>query len=169
MQLSTNSGSDPDNNQNSNAPIRSLAELEQDVQEGLAKYQAVGVALDEIHSRRLYKPQYKNFRTYLLERWGISRAHAYRLISAAQLAAVSPIGDKPKSEYQARKRVTEKRSKGMPPSYATEFIKFKEFVQRCEKQMDRPTFLRLVAEVEVIVNGILHPNENVPCELEVAA
>jgi hypothetical protein len=38
------------------------------------------------------------------KRWGISRAHAYRLMSAYQIAEMSPAGDKPKSEREANKR-----------------------------------------------------------------
>jgi hypothetical protein len=160
-----NSGSEP---VEQNTPLRDLAELEKEVTEGLVTYQAVGAALDEISSRRLYKPQYQSLEVYLKERWNLSRANGYRLIAAAKVAAMSPIGDKPKSEYQARQREMEKRLKVVPPSYATEFKKFKEFILRCEKEMERKTFLRLIAEVEVIVNGILHLNENVPCRMEVA-
>ena len=165
-ELSIHPGFEPENN---NTPDRTFAELEQEVQEGLARYQAVGAALDEIHSRRLYKPEYPNFRTYLLKRWGISRAHGYRLIAAAQLAAVSPIGDKPKSEYQARKRETEKRAKRMPPVFGTEFRKFNDFVLRCERQMERESFLRLIEEIDRTVNGILYPEKKASVELEEVA
>jgi len=89
--------------------VRTLAELEEVVKTGLAKYHEVGNALDEIHARKLYKPQYKNFKTYLLERWGISRAHAYRLMNAAAIANCLPVGDRPETERQANQR-TEKRS-----------------------------------------------------------
>ena len=66
-----------------------LLELEAIVETGLRTYQSVGATLDQIHSRRLYKPQYKSFKAYLAQRWGISRAHAYRLMAAYQIANVS--------------------------------------------------------------------------------
>ncbi len=169
--------------QNQNTPIRSLAELEQDVQEGLAKYQAVGAALDEIHSRRLYKPEYPNFRTYLLKRWNISRAHGYRLIAAARLAAVSPIGDKLENEYRARKLIANKRVakrrattiKSMIRPMATtasmsklitdldvEFESFKAIVARWEKGLSQEDYGQLVERM------VAHL-ENARCGREVAA
>jgi hypothetical protein len=81
-----------------------LLELEAIVERGLCTYQSVGAALDQIHCRKLFKPQYKSFKAYLAERWGISRAHAYRLMAAYQIAEMSPTGDKPANEHQARKR-----------------------------------------------------------------
>jgi hypothetical protein len=86
-------------------------ELEAIVETGLRTYQSVGATLDQIHSRRLYKPQYKSFKAYLAQRWGISRAHAYRLMAAYQIAEMSPIGDKPANEHQARKRGSTRASK----------------------------------------------------------
>jgi hypothetical protein len=87
-------------------PLRDLTDvqLEQIVERGKSAYQEVGAALDEIHRRGSYKTQYGSFKRYLEERWGFSRAHAYRLIAAYRFAEMAPIGDKPSNEHQARKR-----------------------------------------------------------------
>jgi hypothetical protein len=113
MEYSIQTG--PASEENQDTQIRSLAELEHEIKEGLATYQQVGKALDEIKAHKLYRPTYKNFKTYLLKRWGISRAHAYRLIAAVKVAEMSPIGDKPKNEHQARKRLGEKRKQPAKP------------------------------------------------------
>jgi hypothetical protein len=86
------------------SPARSLDELEQVVRKGLGTFIEVGVALVEIRDRRLYRDAgYTTFERYCRERWGWSRQHAYRLIDGAQVAAlVSPIGDTPANESQAR-------------------------------------------------------------------
>ena len=60
------------------------------------------MALAEIRDLRLYKREYGGFEEYCREKWGWKRAHAYRLIDAAEVVKVSPIGDKIQSESQAR-------------------------------------------------------------------
>jgi hypothetical protein len=51
---------------------------------------------------RLYRREYAGFDEYCREKWGWKRDHAYRLIDAAEVVKVSPIGDKIKTESQAR-------------------------------------------------------------------
>jgi hypothetical protein len=54
----------------------------------------VGNALREIRDSRLYRATHGTFEAYCRERWGISRPHAYRLISSAEVAkSLSPVGD----------------------------------------------------------------------------
>ena len=80
-----------------------LDALEREIERGLATFVAVGEALLEIRERRLYRATHLSFETYCLERWGFRRAHAHRLIQSARvLQTLSPIGDKPVSEGQAR-------------------------------------------------------------------
>jgi|SRR5215469_4324255 len=95
----------PEPVKNSATPLRDLtdAELEAIVEKGKKTYEEVGAALDEIHRRGFYKKQYGSFKRYLEQRWGISRAHGYRLMAAHQIAEMSSVGDKPANEHQARK------------------------------------------------------------------
>jgi hypothetical protein len=81
-----------------------LAELEAVVERGIKVFYEVGVALLEIHSDRLYRATHSRFEDYLDERWGMSRSRGYRLMDAARVA-VSPIGDIPANEAQARELV----------------------------------------------------------------
>src|SRR5262249_36775605 len=106
------SGSGPEI-QTQNTPLGDLtdAELEAIVEKGKKTYEEVGAALDELHRRGFYKKQYGSFERYLEERWGISRAHGYRLMAANQIAEMSPVGDKPGNEHQARKRRSTRASK----------------------------------------------------------
>lgn len=58
-----------------------------------------GKALAQIRDERLYRAEHATFEDYCLNRWGISRAHAYRAITMAEVAHVmSPIGDIPESQ-----------------------------------------------------------------------
>jgi len=86
------------------ATEQSLAELEAVIERGLQSFIEVGTALWKIREQRLYREQgHATFEEYCDKRWKIRRAHAYRLIDAAGVAAnLSPIGDKPKTEAQAR-------------------------------------------------------------------
>jgi hypothetical protein len=98
-------GSGPDNNQTT--PVRSLAELEDIVEKGKATFLEVAAALAEIRLRKLYKP--KGWTEYLKEKFSFSRQHAHRIKQAKALADASPVGDKPRTEREARKRLGEKR------------------------------------------------------------
>lgn len=62
----------------------------------------MGVALAEIRDSRLYRADYSTFEDYCREKWGWERRHAYRLITAAAVTAMSPIGLRPQTESQAR-------------------------------------------------------------------
>src|SRR5512143_2557877 len=79
-----------------------LAELEKVIAKGRKTFVEVGLALAEIRDLRLYKREYSGFEEYCREKWGWKRAHAYRLIDAADVAKVSPMGDKITSERVAR-------------------------------------------------------------------
>jgi hypothetical protein len=78
-----------------------LTELEAVIERGIATFVDVGLALAEIRDGRLYRQTHSTFDDYCRERWGFSRSRGYRLIRAAELAAVSPVGDIP-NERQAR-------------------------------------------------------------------
>jgi len=66
----------------------------------------VGVALAEIRGARLYRETHPTFEAYLDGRWGMSRSYAYRQIDAARVVElVSPMGDTPANERQARELV----------------------------------------------------------------
>ena len=62
-------------------------------------YYEIGLELAAIRDRKLYKTDFGTFEEYVEARWEWQRAHAYRLIDAAQLAerVLSPLGDIPKS------------------------------------------------------------------------
>jgi len=71
-----------------------LATCEQAVA-GLQRALAVaGKALATIQKARLYRETHATFELYVQDRWGMERAHAYRLIDAWPVAAaLSPMGD----------------------------------------------------------------------------
>lgn len=61
------------------------------VQQTLA---TAGKALTVISMAKLYREKYKTFEAYVIDRWGIKRSHAYRMMEAWPIAvALSPIGD----------------------------------------------------------------------------
>ena len=86
---------------------RPLAELEGIIERGLETFVEVGHALMEIRERRLYKPAYATFDAYLKGRWRTlsSRSYASRLIAAARVVDVLPVGNTPPNEAQARELV----------------------------------------------------------------
>ncbi len=66
----------------------------------------IGACLKKIRDGGLYRNFYKTFSLYCCDRWGFGRAHAYRLMDAAEVFAdLSPFGDtlpKPITEAQCR-------------------------------------------------------------------
>lgn len=82
-----------------------LARYEGTIYEGLSTFFEVGKALIEIRNRKLYRVDYRTFEQYCRERWNISRAHAYRMIDAAEVVDnLSPNRGQilPANELQAR-------------------------------------------------------------------
>ena len=82
-----------------------LTQAEAIIRSGLKVFFEVGNALLQIKDARGYRMLgYQTFVDYCQERWGMNRAHAYRLIdSASVIKNLSPIGDNlPTIESQAR-------------------------------------------------------------------
>lgn len=96
--------------QERHAPI-STADLEVAVDRGIGTFIEVGEALESICERREYVAVHGTFEKYLAARWNFTRAHAYRLIGAAKVAAVSPMGDT-MTERQARELAPVLRQEG---------------------------------------------------------
>jgi hypothetical protein len=92
------------------APERTdLRKLCKIVEDGLGKFIEVGLALLEINERKLYRESHKTFEAFVFEKFGISRAHAYRMIEAAEVQAElspiwgqTPIANEIKTEGQLR-------------------------------------------------------------------
>lgn len=144
MNIESNTGPEPEK-QIQDTPDR-LAELEHVVKTGLSTYQEVGAALDEIKTDKLYKRRgYKNFKQYLFDYWSMSRAHGYRLINAAKKAEMSPIGDKPKNEHQARPKA--KPVSKVINNLDAEFNSFLATVERWKKALSTNDYHNLIARV----------------------
>jgi SAM-dependent methyltransferase len=85
-----------------------LMEHEKAIEQGIASFREAGWALERIRDDRKYRAAgFDTFEDYCRQRWDISRAQAYRLISAyatvAAIGQVSPIGDTlPSRESQVR-------------------------------------------------------------------
>lgn len=87
-----------------------LVQLESLIETGRSTFLEVGAALLEIRDRRLYRVEHDTFAAYCRKRWGFGKSQAYRLIQAAVESEMSPMGDKPKTEREARKRRKRKAS-----------------------------------------------------------
>lgn len=83
-----------ESNQPTNTPDKSerLAKLEAAITQH--SFVDRGTALAAIRDEVLYKPAFPSFEEYCASKWGFKRAHAYRLIEAAEIAKeASPFGD----------------------------------------------------------------------------
>lgn len=80
-----------------------LSRCEEIITEGLKKYQKVGLALERIRDRQLYRAAFESFEAYTLSKWGMTATHAARLIDASHVARnLQPTGLTPETERQAR-------------------------------------------------------------------
>lgn len=74
------------------------------IRNGLQTYIEVGNALLEIRDQRLYRTTHQTFDAYCDERWKMSRARAYQLIGASEVAAdlstIVDIGETPESHLR---------------------------------------------------------------------
>ena len=90
-------------NELSRSEVYDLQQCEVIIARGLATFVEVGTALLKIRDARLYRAAYGTFENYCQERWGMKRAHAYRMIEAAKVCEnLSPMGDIPASERITR-------------------------------------------------------------------
>lgn len=90
-----------------------LAILEQTIEAGMSSFVLVGEALLEVRDSRLYRVHYPTFEAYCKGRWSFGRVHAHRLIEAAEVVgSLSPMGNTPTSERQARALVPVLRDHG---------------------------------------------------------
>jgi len=81
------------------------AQLEATIERGMQTFVEVGLALMEIRDDRLYRAEFGSFEEYCRDKWGWGRAHAYRLIDAAQVVENVSHGRQnvaPATERQAR-------------------------------------------------------------------
>ena len=168
-----------------------LQALEQIVERGKDTFIEVGKALAEIHERKLYKETHKTWEAYLKERWNFSRQHAHRLLQAKKVVELSSVGDKPRTEREARKRLGEKRSKrkqlakAVQPSkpaqpsivvedldLEVEFTAITERVELWATEFAHEDYLRLVRRVTTYTGELLSEagyTDDQPAEAEVAA
>jgi hypothetical protein len=79
-----------------------LQELEAVIEAGKQTFESVGLALATIRDRKLYLKTHKTFEDYCQFKWGWTRTYGHRLIEAAQVCQMLPMGNKPASERQAR-------------------------------------------------------------------
>jgi len=87
------------------AEVTDLAKHELTIKSTQGAFIACGRALEAIRDGKLYRAEYPTFEKYCEGKWGWKRAHAYRLIEAAEIVdsmKMSPIGDKIETESQAR-------------------------------------------------------------------
>lgn len=71
--------------------LSTLPKLEAVIESGLTVFVTVGNALMEIRNGRLYRETHSTFEQYCLDRWGISRSHAYKLMGAAEVVNAFPV------------------------------------------------------------------------------
>lgn len=79
-----------------------LTRLKKTVSENERQFVLAGNALSEIQDRKLYREESLTFESFCLKNWGWKRAHANRMIEAARVVELSPMGDKIANERQAR-------------------------------------------------------------------
>lgn len=81
-----------------------LKELEAVIERGLETFYEVGIALEEIREKKLYRETHSSFEAYCRDKWGIARQTANRFIGAARVREnLEPMGSKiPTKERQVR-------------------------------------------------------------------
>lgn len=101
--------------------VRALTEQEEDslrryeeaIGRGLRSFVEVGRALQAIRDGRLYRATHRSFGEYCRDRWQMGRAHANRYIDGSTVVGLlSPIGDIPANESQARPLTRIRNAKG---------------------------------------------------------
>ena len=128
--------------------IRSLQENESIIEKGLNTFYEVGNALTDIRDSKQYKETHQTFEDYCVDRWGIKKAYAYRLMSASDTVDnLSTIVDVlPEAEGQAQQL-----SKAPPEQQAEVWTQAQE-----ETGKDQPTAAEIKQVVERKQDGKFH-------------
>lgn len=142
-----------------------LADCEERIERGMKTFIEVGQSLAAIRDSRLYRGTHATFEDYAVERWNLSRAHAYRMIAAAEV--VSPMGDietPPTNERQARAlgevpeedradvwNETVERTNGKPTAAAVREVS-EEQRKRADEQRDARALLRRIVDLTAPAN-----------------
>ena len=79
-----------------------FVELEKTIERGKKTFVEVGTALAEIRDSKLYRCDFDTFDQYCKDKWGWDRTYSHRLIDAAGVVKMLPIGNKIQTESQAR-------------------------------------------------------------------
>lgn len=69
----------------SQAEAIALVQYENAVTDGLRTFYVVGEALMAIRDQRLYRGTHKTFEEFVISKWDMGKAHAYRLIAGAEV------------------------------------------------------------------------------------
>lgn len=73
--------------ESSSPDLDRLADLEQVIEQGMATFIEVGLALAEIRDRQLFRATHGTFKAYVLARWGFGQQWAYQAIYSAQVGS----------------------------------------------------------------------------------
>jgi hypothetical protein len=126
-----------------------LAQLEDQVENGLRTFMQVGLALVTINENKLYRATHSTFVAYAEDRFGLTGSYAYRVMAGAKVVTElpSPIGDIITVESQARELV------GLPTKQAAEVL-----IEAIDTTGGKPTAeairdarLRIVKPAETVV------------------
>jgi hypothetical protein len=124
--------------------IKRLDEYEAVIERGLKTFNQVGSILMAIRDERLYRTEYGTFEDYCRERWGMSKAYAHRMIASSEVVSnLSPIGDIPQTESQARPLAK------LPPEQQADA--WTAAVEKAKDEGRKVTAKDVEMEVEIIV------------------
>ncbi|MFF5783214.1 hypothetical protein ACFY7Y_40665 [Streptomyces virginiae] len=140
-------------------------------------FTVAGKALATINQARLYRETHGSFEAYLIDRWGMKRAHAYRLIEAWPVAAsLSPRGDTPPEKHirallpvskrhgvEAARAVYEELREQDVPVTTTRVT---EAVQALPPRLDSPEEARAAVRTAVAEGRLTRPRRPVEADVQ---
>jgi hypothetical protein len=89
--------------------VRLLA-CEKIIHSSKREFVRVGIALEEIRDKKLYRIKHGSFQEYCIKRWGFQRSYGYQLIESAKVAVqVSDMSDINARQAQALAKVPEEK------------------------------------------------------------
>jgi hypothetical protein len=149
-------------------PSARLIELEGIIERSNENFfHVAGSALAEIQAKKLYRPEYRSFASYVKKRFGFSRQHAYRAIDYAKNAKMSPTGDMPTENAYRRDKARKqgaldpksgrkaKKTSKVIFDLEVEFETFTNLVTRWEKGLSKPDYSVLLHRVDLYLDDIL--------------
>jgi hypothetical protein len=151
---------------------RPLKDLEAAIAQGLSSIaqslrdrSQVALAMLDIHDGMLYKKDYGTFKSYLLQRWQISRPRGYQMLHFARVILMSTTVDTGGPENERQARLLDGGGKARRPRETDPVVRVMDYIVKAYEKRppsERRDFVESVQDLLRDLESKLEPKHKAP-------